>query len=365
MTESREKAVLMMAGGTGGHVFPALTVAETLRAKGVPVTWLGTLDGLESKLVGPAGFPLHYLQFPRIRGKGGLRWILAPFFLVRALLQAFVILHKVKPKCVVSMGGFAALPGGIAAWLLRIPLIVHEQNAVAGMTNRILAHCTKSVLTGFPQAFGPKSLFEQIGNPVRPSLFNIPPLFLETLQSTVRILILGGSQGAKVLNEQIPTLLSWVAQQFPHTTLQITHQTGGAQDKIVKAQYEQFSLTATVQPFIEDMHTAYEQCDIAVCRSGALTLAELAAAGRGAILIPFPHAVDDHQTRNAEWFSSAGAAILLNQSQLKTLGNILCELISQPEKIIAMSQKAKTLAAPLAAVKLAKACTERIYDRQH
>ena len=352
------RPLLITAGGTGGHVFPALAVADYVQAQDVPVVWLGTRRGLEARLVPAAGIPIEWLDVAGLRGHGWQRRVLAPLMLLRALRQALAVLRRVRPRAVLGMGGFVSGPGGVAARLLRIPLIIHEQNARAGMTNRWLARtCAQRVLTGFPGTFAQA---EVVGNPVRHSIAALPDP-VERLagraQGTPRVLVLGGSQGAQALNALLPLALARLpAEQRP----QVWHQAGAERDVPTQAAYETAGVKARVEAFIDDMALAYGWADVVVCRAGALTVAELAAAGIGSVLVPYPHAVDDHQTANAGFLVAASAAVLLPQAELtpERLAQILGALCADRPRLQAMAVAARAQAQPDAAQRLAHYCLE-------
>ena len=311
----RDKNILIMAGGTGGHVYPALAVADSLKEKGFNLFWLGTDKGLESHLVPGRGYPLLKINVTGIRGKGVVRLILTPFMLIIALLQAISIMMKIKPAVVLGMGGFASGPGGIAAWLMRIPLLIHEQNAIAGLTNRLLAPFAVSVMSAFPGVFNPSDKLTVTGNPVRDDIINITEpgkRFSERGKEYFRILVVGGSLGALRLNQVLPEAFS----TLDNCQIEVKHQCGEKHLAVTKKIYAELNVKAEVLPFIEDMASTYAWADIVICRAGALTIAELAACGVGSILIPFPYAVDDHQTENAKYLSTKGAAILLQEAHL-------------------------------------------------
>ncbi|MEA2093223.1 MAG: undecaprenyldiphospho-muramoylpentapeptide beta-N-acetylglucosaminyltransferase, partial [Pseudomonadota bacterium] len=312
---SSRRPVLIMAGGTGGHVFPALAVAAELSALGVPVAWLGTRRGLEAKLVPAAGYPLMAIRVTGLRGKGLLRLLLAPFMLTLALAQALLVLLRLRPMAVLGMGGFAAGPGGAVAWLLRRPLLIHEQNSVPGTTNRLLAPLARRVLEGFPGSWPAARQALHTGNPVRPEIASLPQpdARYANRSEVLRLLIIGGSLGAQVLNQVVPKA---IARLPLDARPQIHHQTGQADAAAVQHRYQGIGSDARVEAFIDDMAAAYAWADLVVCRSGALTVAELAAAGVASILVPFPHATDDHQTGNANYLANAAAAILMPQTSL-------------------------------------------------
>lgn len=350
------KSVVVMAGGTGGHVFPALAVAQYLQAQGVNIHWLGTKNGIEADIVPQNGFAISYLEVQGVRGQGLARLLLAPFKIILAILAAMRVLRAVKADCVIGLGGYVTGPGGVAARLLGKPLIIHEQNAVAGFTNKQLAHIATQVLQAFPAAFAASPKVTTTGNPVRPVIANLPPpeQRYQARQEALQVLILGGSQGAVALNERVPEALALVAQQQP---LVIRHQTGKKQVELTAQRYQQLGLNAEVQPFISDMAEAYGWADVVICRSGALTVSELAAAGVASVLIPYPHAVDDHQTANGRYLSDAGAAILCPQAQMsaENLAETLKPLLSRP-KLLQMATIARKLAQPQATATVAQFC---------
>lgn len=306
---------LLMAGGTGGHVFPALAVAQRLQAAGWQVHWLGSQGGMEIELVQKNGIAVSALPVSGLRGAGVRRLLVAPLRLLRALGGALAVLRRERPDVVLGFGGFASGPGGVAARLSRVPLVVHEQNAIPGLTNRLLARIATRVLVAFPAAQRVLAGAELVGNPVRDAIRAIeaPAERLVGRAGALRILVLGGSLGARALNENVPAALALVARD---TGVDVRHQTGRSDHAQVEAAYRQQELAANVVPFIEDMAEAWAWADLAICRAGALTVSELAAAGVPAILVPYPHAVDDHQTHNAALLVDAGAARLLPQQQL-------------------------------------------------
>ena len=348
--------VLIMAGGTGGHIFPGLAVAECRRAQGVPVVWLGAVGGMETKVVPAQRIELHTVSVGGLRGKGLKTRLLAPLMLLRALFASLAVLRQVKPRSVLSMGGYVAGPGGLAAWLLRRPLLVHEQNRVAGFTNRKLAGLAKRVLAGFADAL-PQA--EWVGNPVRDAIAALPPPAqrMAGRSGRPRLLVLGGSLGARALNLAVPQAL---AQLTPAQRPEVVHQCGTRGLDEARAAYAKAGVDAQVVAFIDDMAGSYEWADLAVCRAGALTLAELTVAGLGAVLVPFPHAVDDHQTRNAEALVAIGAAELMQESELdvQILAQRLESLLGDRTRLLVMAEAARTLAKPDAAQVIARACME-------
>lgn len=301
------RPVMILAGGTGGHIFPGLAVAAVLRARNVPVCWLGADGAMETRLVPGHGVELDTIAVRGVRGKGLATLLAAPGELLGALHQARDVFRRRQPRAVVSFGGFAAGPGGLMAWWRRVPLVVHEQNRAAGLTNRVLSRLASAVLTGFPGTFRGERV---VGNPVRAEIVALPPHAPGMdAQQPLRVLVLGGSQGARALNEAMPRVLAALG----HGRLTVRHQCGRHQDDMTRAAYAQAGVPLDPEPFIADMAAAYAWADVVVCRAGALTLAELCAAGVASVLVPFPQAVDDHQTRNAEFLVERGAAILQPQ----------------------------------------------------
>jgi len=353
------QGVLIMAGGTGGHIFPGLAVADALRQRDIDVRWLGAEGGMEARKVPEAGIKLDLVSISGLRGKGVLRWLRMPLLLTRAVWQARRQLEKNRPGCAVSFGGYAAAPGGIAAWTKGIPLLVHEQNRIPGLTNRLLARISKKILQGFPGTFPKSSSAIDCGNPVRREVANIPApqLRLAGRSGPLRVLVMGGSQGAQVLNLVVPAALALLP---PEIGFEVCHQAGAARVEEAQQAYAATGIEVNIQPFIEDMASAYAWADLVVCRSGALTVAELAAAGVASILVPFAYAVDDHQTRNAEYLSSADAAVILSQASLDApgLAAVLKPLLSDRQQLLSMACAAREMAIPDAADKVVDACRE-------
>ena len=345
--------VMIMAGGTGGHVYPALAVAEELRLRGVPVIWLGTRNGIEARLVPEAGIEIDWLGISGLRGKGIASLLLAPVNLVMACLQALRILLKRKPCAVLGMGGFVSGPGGLMAKLLKMPLLIHEQNAVPGLTNRLLSHLANKVMEAFPHSFNKKSL--HVGNPVRRSITSLssPEQRYKGRQGPLRLLVFGGSLGATRLNEVVPqTLLKMDVEQRPL----VRHQAGIKNIEQAVSNYDALKIKANVTAYIDDMAEAYAWADIVLCRAGAMTIAELAAAGVASILVPYPHAVDDHQTANAKYLSGKNAAILLQQKEL-TPDALLKVLNSMSrESTLEMANKARQSGMPESTRLVAEQC---------
>ncbi|MDO6562887.1 undecaprenyldiphospho-muramoylpentapeptide beta-N-acetylglucosaminyltransferase [Amphritea sp. 1_MG-2023] len=357
------RKVLIMAGGTGGHVFPALATADCLRQQGVSVEWLGTAAGIEADVVPAAEIKLHCIEVKGLRGKGKLSLLLAPLRLLQALYQAFRVLRRVKPDAVLGMGGFASGPGGLAAWLSGIPVLVHEQNAYAGMTNKILSRLARRVLEAFGGAFSDKINTTVVGNPVRGDILQLPEpaqRFADR-DGPLRLLVVGGSLGAKAINELLPEVINGLPEGV---TLEVLHQVGKRNLAETQALYRAVGLTERdtirVVPFIERMDEAYGWADLVLCRSGALTVSELSIAGVASVLVPFPFAVDDHQTGNARYLAEAGAAILIQQRELSRdrLINILTEQLNDRRVLLDMAQKARQLGQPEASQTVAKFCLE-------
>ena len=357
MSPSEQRPVLIMAGGTGGHVFPALAVADRLRERGIAVVWMGTRQGLEAKLVPQANIPMEWIKVTGLRGGGVKRLLMAPLMMGRALFQAAAILRRLKPRLVLGMGGFASGPGGLMARCLGIPLVVHEQNAVAGVTNRWLSRIANQVLEAFPGSFPPACQALTTGNPVRSSIAALAPPAQRFAgrSGRFRLLVLGGSQGARALNQLVPQALS-LLESAEHP--QVWHQAGGLMHESAIGAYRQVDVEARLTPFIENMAEAYGWADLVLCRAGALTVAELAAAGVGAVLVPFPYAVDDHQTANARFLEQAGAALVVAQATLtaERLATLLRELLSDRARLLAMAEAARKLAQNEAAERVAALC---------
>lgn len=351
------RPVLIMAGGTGGHVFPALAVAEELTARGVAVSWLGTQRGLEARVVPAAGYPLETVRVSGLRGRGLLRLLAAPFMLAGALYQALRIEWRLRPLAVLGMGGFASGPGGVIAWLLRRPLLIHEQNSVAGTTNRWLAPLARTVMVAFPGSLAGKYTPVHTGNPIRGAITRLaaPAERFAGRSGPLRVLVVGGSLGASALNSVVPAALARLA-----VCPELYHQTGKQDLELVRTAYAAAGIEARVEPFIEDMASAYAWADLVICRSGALTVAELAVVGVAAILVPFPHATDDHQTGNAHFLADAGAAILLPQDVLTParLTGILADFTGQRDVLLEMACRARALAMPDAAQRVAELCLQ-------
>ncbi|MBF2758825.1 MAG: undecaprenyldiphospho-muramoylpentapeptide beta-N-acetylglucosaminyltransferase [Ectothiorhodospiraceae bacterium AqS1] len=383
--------LLIMAAGTGGHVYPALAVAERLRDRGVEVMWLGTKSGIESRLVPAAGFPFHILQVAGLRGKNLRRRLAAPFLLLRSGLQALSLLMRLRPHVVLGMGGYGAGPGGIASRLLRIPLVIHEQNAAPGLTNRLLAPIAGRVLEAFPGSFAPRRRAIHTGNPVREELLRMRLSKAKAEfenRPVLRLLVLGGSQGAKSLNEAVPMAISRLrcspipgeAEPRPpaleatrRPAIEIVHQCGAAHIDATRRGYRACGLEAQVSGYIEDMPAAYSRADLVICRAGAMTVAELAVMGVASILVPFPFAVDDHQRHNADYLVRRNAAICIVEEPAEpapesekgcgrghrlaaALSEALAEICAHPAQLASMAQAAYEAALPDATAQVAAAC---------
>jgi len=350
---------MILAGGTGGHIFPGIAVAHELQAQGVPVIWLGSSHGMENELVPRADLRLETITISGLRGKGLLALLGAPWRLLRAIWQARQLMHKHRPRAVISFGGFAAGPGGIAARLRGVPVFVHEQNRLPGLTNKVLGKLARGVFTGFPDSFGP-GRSEWTGNPVRADIAAItaPEQRGGIGRRRMRLLVLGGSQGAQALNTHVPAALALLRD----AGIDVRHQAGARMLDTTRAMYAEHRVAATIEPFIADMAEAYAWADLVICRAGALTLAELCAAGIASILVPFPAAVDDHQTANARFLVEQEAALLLPQSALNadSLAALIAPLAADPARRLAMAQAARRLAKPEAARTVARLCMEAL-----
>lgn len=348
--------ILIMAAGTGGHVFPALACAQEFKARGYQVHWLGAGRGIENELVPEAGFTLHTLKVDGLRGKGMRALLSAPFKLLAALWQAKRLMRELQPVCVLGLGGYVTGPGGLAAKMSSIPLVIHEQNAVAGTANRALSVFATRICEAFPNTFKKRKNCVTTGNPVRDTLFLATPR--NGLQHrAVNLLVLGGSLGAEPLNKLVPAALAKIPAELRP---QVTHQAGRNNDEITRERYQTATVEAQVVPFISDMARAYGWADLVICRAGALTVSELAAAGLASFLVPLPHAIDDHQTRNAEFLAKQGAAVLLPQhaTDADCLAAQLTEVLMDKNRIAAMGEQARVLAQPDATQQVVAVCLE-------
>ena len=352
---SRAYTLMVMAGGTGGHVYPAMAVADALQAQGWKIVWLATEGGMENRLIADKPYDKAMMTMRGVRGKGLLGWLTLPVKLARAFVQARQAIRQHQPDVVLGMGGFAAFPGGVMAKLAGIPLVIHEQNSIAGLTNKVLAKIASRVLTGFPGALGAKG--EMVGNPVREGITTLPTpeqRFAEH-HGVLRVLVVGGSLGAVALN----TLLPQAFAQLPvNARPQIIHQAGEKQFEALKKAYADAGVAADCRAFIHDMAEVYAWADLVICRSGALTVAELANVGAASILVPFPFAVDDHQTTNAAYLQQAGAALLIQQRDMEVaqLAATL-QTLDRPTCLM-MAQKARALAKPQATQQVADICQQ-------
>ena len=348
------RTILIMAGGTGGHIYPGLAVADALRAQNWNIVWLGAPHSMEAELVPQHGYPVAWVNFSGVRGKGLRRLLTLPFTLLRALWQSAAAIFSHRPDVVLGMGGYITLPGGLMAAFLRRPLLIHEQNSIAGLSNKVLAKLATRVLSGFPGVL-PKA--QWVGNPVRADIAALPdPQTRYTQRSCkLNVLVVGGSLGAQALNEALPKALALLGEAERPNVLQ---QTGKKNLETVQAMYAQAGVHADIRAFLDDMAQQYADADVVICRAGALTIAELAAAGVASVLVPFPFAVDDHQTQNARFLSEQGAAILLPQKELSAerLAQLLRELTR--ERLLAMAQAARSLAKADATAQVAKVCME-------
>ena len=354
-----QRPIMIMAGGTGGHIFPALAVARDLMARDIPVVWLGSRNGMEARLIPETGIPIAWMKIGGLRGKGFMTWLAAPFRLLVAMGQAFRALRHYHPRMVLGMGGFVAGPGGAMAALMRIPLVIHEQNSVSGLTNRMLSRLATRVLQAFPGSFKEDLNAQTVGNPVRPEINAVPAPEQRVRASggRLRVLVVGGSLGAQVFNEQLPRAIAAIEEAGRP---EIWHQAGEKKIEEARAAYQAAGVEARVEPFIKDMAEAYSWADLVICRAGALTVSELAAAGVASILVPYPYAVDDHQTGNARYLSDAGAAILMPQETMtpQSLTEHLVEFMHEPGRLIDMAHKAHAQARPDATRQVADICVQ-------
>lgn len=355
-----QKRILVMAGGTGGHVFPALAVAKHLAQQGWQVRWLGTADRMEARLVPQHGFDIDFIDIKGVRGNGLLRKLAAPFKVLRSIVQARQVIKEFKPDVVLGMGGFASGPGGVAAKLAGIPLVLHEQNAIPGMTNKLLSRIATRVLCAFSNTFdGISAQAVVVGNPIRQELIKLGEQPRAVNESALKVLVVGGSLGAKVFNDLMPDVVAVLSK---HQSVTVWHQVGRDNLGTVKAAYQQKGQDGgvNVAEFIDDMEAAYRWADVVLCRAGALTVSELAAVGLPSVLVPYPHAVDDHQTRNAQVLVEAGAAFLLPQPIVTTekLASKLQLLANDRNELVLMGQRARQAAVLDATDRVANICIE-------
>ncbi|WP_374621616.1 undecaprenyldiphospho-muramoylpentapeptide beta-N-acetylglucosaminyltransferase [Pandoraea sp.] len=356
--ETKTRTLLVMAGGTGGHVFPGLAVANFLRVQGWRVVWLGNANGMEATLVPKYDIPMEFVKFGGLRGKGAMTKLLLPLTLLRALWQSLGAMRRVKPNVVLGMGGYITFPAGMMASLLGRPLVLHEQNSVAGMANKVLARVADKVLLAFPDTIAGG---EWVGNPIRADFDEMAPPAerYNARTGALRILVVGGSLGATVLNEIVPKALAKLPREGRP---QVTHQAGVKHIQALQANYAAAGVTVDAVPFIDDMVAAYAAADLVICRAGAMTVAEVAAAGVAALFVPFPHAVDDHQTTNARFLADKGAATLIDQRELSV--ETLAEWLRRQtrESLLAMGEKARALAKPDATEQVARVCAALVKD---
>ncbi len=354
------RPILVMAGGTGGHVYPALAVARALQAQSLDVVWLGTHRGLESRVVPEAGIDIEWISIKGLRRKGLLAVLIAPLQIGWALLQSLSVILRRRPSAVLGMGGFVSGPGGVAAWLTRRPLVIHEQNAAAGMTNRLLARLARVVLQAFPGSFNSDVDAETVGNPVRDDIAAVAPPHerYANRQGVLRVLVLGGSQGALALNRTVPAALALLD---PEVRPVIRHQCGERTLDFAKSSYEEHEVDVELLPFIEDMAAAYAWADLVICRAGALTVAELCAVGVPALFVPYPAAVDDHQTANARPMAEAGAAMIVPEDELtpERLAELLREWLQSRAALQQRAAKARALACPDSLRRITEICLEQ------
>ena len=352
VTQSKSGTLMVMAGGTGGHVYPAMAVADYMQAQGWNIVWLCTEGGMENKLIEDKPYEKAMITMQGVRGKGLAGWLLLPVKLFKASRQSHAAIKQFQPNVVLGMGGFAAFPGGLKAWMMAKPLVIHEQNSIAGLTNKVLAIFATRVLAAFPSAFGNKATL--VGNPVRAEITQLPTPQQRYQQRTgkLNLLVVGGSLGAQALNEVLPKALA----NLPKETFNVVHQAGEKHITALQANYQAAGVEADTKAFIQNMSEMYAWADVVICRAGALTIAELACVGVASVLVPFPHAVDDHQTYNAQYLSDAGAAKLIQQTEfnVQKATEILSSLTR--EICLAMAIKAKALAKPEAASAVAKIC---------
>lgn len=352
---TKAKTLMVMAGGTGGHVYPAMAVADYLKNLDWNIVWLSTEGGMENRLIENKGYQKAMINMRGVRGNGLIGWILLPVKLAKAFTQSVAAIRHHQPNVVLGMGGFAAFPGGLMATLLGKPLVIHEQNSVAGLTNKILAKFATRVLAAFPAAFGDKA--ELLGNPVRADITQVaePESRLSAHSGALRLLVVGGSLGAQALNDVIPKALA----ELPLASRpQVVHQAGEKHIAALQANYQAVGVEADAKAFINNMADMYAWADVVICRAGALTVAELSVVGAASVLVPFPHAVDDHQTSNAHYLSDAGAAVLVPQTEF-TVEKIVALLKDlNREKCLDMAIRARALGKPDATMSVAKICME-------
>lgn len=365
------RPIMIAAGGTGGHVFPALAVAELLREQSCSVVWLGTKKGIEARVVPENGFLIHYLNVVGLRGKGLIYWVKAPVLMLFAVFVAIKLILRIRPACVLAMGGFASAAAGLAAFLTRTPLLLHEQNSVFGTTNKLLTPLATKVFMGFPDVVSGSEKFVFSGNPLRRPFYSKPEPAerYSDANGNLRIVVVGGSLGAQFLNETVPAAIRLVVRQIQSLEaghelfdqhIDVLHQTGSGEVDNVIARYQAENIAASVSSFITDLSQCYADADLVIARSGALTVAELAAVGVASILVPYPHAIDDHQSSNADWLVSVGSADKVDQRSLSVdaLGELLFKRLSDRAQLLDQAKRARAIATPAAAKMIAAECKE-------
>ncbi len=355
VTQHGVYTLMVMAGGTGGHIYPAMAVADALKVKGWRIVWLVTESGMENRLIEGKGYQKAMISMRGVRGKGLLGWLLLPIKLAKAFWQCLKAIRQYKPDVLLGMGGFAAFPGGVMGKLAGKPLVIHEQNSIAGLTNKTLSLLTNRVLTGFPQVLAPRG--KQVGNPVRAVFHHLPQPKerYASHQGALRVLVVGGSLGAAALNNVLPKALTLLPVDVRP---KIIHQAGEKHIEELRANYRAAGVEVEARAFIHDMAEVYQWADVVICRAGALTVAEIACVGVASVLVPFPYAVDDHQTTNAKFLADAGAAVLIQQTALtvEKAAEVLRNL--SRDKCLEMAQKARALAKPEATEAVANICME-------
>ncbi|MEA1889191.1 MAG: undecaprenyldiphospho-muramoylpentapeptide beta-N-acetylglucosaminyltransferase [Pseudomonadota bacterium] len=351
--------LMIMAGGTGGHVYPALAVAHTLQADGVNIFWLGTRQGIEARIVPENGIDVEWISISGIKGRGLLALVSAPFKIAYAMLQTAAIIYRRRPAAALGMGGFVSGPGGLTASLLRVPLLIHESNAVVGLTNKWLAKIASEVLVGFPEVLVGSRHHHYVGNPVRDSIAALPEpeQRLQGRTGRLHLLIVGGSRGAQVLNELVPAALARMDSSIRPL---VRHQAGSGKLEATIKLYDEFAVEVNCSEYIDDMAAAYEWADLVICRAGAMTVAEIAAAGVAAIFVPYPYAIYDHQTLNARFLSDKKAAILIPQERFsaESLASVLVELANDRPCLAGLSRRARRNAKTDATRRVAELCNE-------
>lgn len=357
----KKPTILIMAGGTGGHIFPGIAVADKLKSMGWNIHWLGTAKRMEASIVPEHGYEISFINIAGLRNKNWKEWIKTPFKLMQSVFQSIQVIRKVKPDVVLGMGGYASAPGGVAAWIMSKPLVLHEQNAVAGMSNRFLSRIASRVLSAFPGAFNQGIKHQVIGNPLRSDIIAIENVIPKEPASSKKVLVVGGSLGAQILNTTVPQAMKQIKLQ----SIDVWHQTGKGNQEVVLESYQEYGLPeekVKVTEFIDDMAEAYKWADVVICRAGALTVSELAMAAKPAVFVPLPHAVDDHQTKNAMYLVGRGAAKLIPQAEFNgtTLAQMLNTLFISDTVVQKMAKEAHDAAHADATDNLAAICVELV-----